>query len=325
MSNFRTRLGIALLLAAALLTPGPAVAQKDKLVAMGTGGTTGIYYVIGQTICSLVNRGIKQHGVKCTAPSTGGSIANINAVRAGELQMGIAQSDWQYHAYHGDSTFKDRGPFTDLRALFSVHAEPFTVVARKDANIKGFNDLKGKRVNVGNIGSGQRTTMDVVMQAKGWKMSDFKLASDLKAAEQPAALCENKVDAITYMVGQPNGSIQEVTTSCDAVLVPVTGPEIERLLRDDAYYQRVTIPGKMYKGNDKDVETFGVAATVITSAKTDPEIVYQVVKAVFDNFASFKKAHPAFAKLDPEVMITRNLSAPLHEGAVRYYREKGWM
>jgi TRAP transporter TAXI family solute receptor len=325
MSNFRIRAGIVLLLAATLLTPGPAVAQKAKLVAIGTGGTTGIYYVIGQTICSLVNRGIKQHGIKCTAPSTGGSIANINAIRASELQMGIAQSDWQYHAYRGESRFKDQGPFTDLRTVFSVHAEPFTVVARKDANIKTFNDLKGKRVNVGNLGSGQRATLDAVMQAKGWKMSDFKLASDLKAAEQPIALCENKVDAIIYMVGQPNGSIQEVTTSCDTVLVPVTGPEIERLLRDDAYYERVTIPGKMYKGSDKDVQTFGVAATVIASTKTDPEIVYEVVKAVFDNFTSFKKAHPAFAKLDPEAMITRSLSAPLHEGAVRFYKEKGWM
>lgn len=325
MPKFSIRTGVAALLAAALLAPGLALAQKVKYVTIGTGGTTGVYYVVGQSICSLVNRGTKQHGIKCTAPSTGGSIANINAIRAGEMQMGIAQSDWQYHAYHGDSKFKDQGPFTDLRAVFSVHAEPFTVVARKDANIKTFDDLKGKRVNVGNPGSGQRATMEVVMEAKGWKMSDFKLASELKAAEQSAALCDNKVDAIIYTVGHPNGSIQEATTSCDSIIVPVTGPVIDKLVRDNTYYGKATIPGKMYKGNDSDVQTFGVGATFIASAKTDPEVVYEVVKAVFENFDRFKKLHPAFAHLDPKVMITRNLSAPLHEGAVKYYKEKGWM
>jgi TRAP transporter TAXI family solute receptor len=325
MPRFSIRAGMAALAAAAFLAPGPVLAQNAKLVRIATGGTTGIYYVIGQSICSLVNRGAKQQGVRCTALPTGGSVANINAIRAGEMNMGVAQSDWQFHAYRGDSTFKDQGPFTELRALFSVHAEPLTVVARRDANIKNLNDLKGKRVNVGNPGSGQRLTLQAVMQAKGWKMSDFKLASELRAAEQPAALCENKVDAVTYMVGQPNASIQEATASCDAVIVPLAGPEIERLLRDDAYYERATIPGKMYKGNAKDVETFGVAATLISSAKTDPEVVYQVVKAVFDNIDIFKKAHPAFAHLDPREMITRNLSAPLHEGALKYYKEKGWM
>jgi TRAP transporter TAXI family solute receptor len=326
MSSSIRRTSIAVLLSlASLLAPPPVLAQKAKRVAIGTGATTGIYYVIGQSICSLVNRGTKQHGIRCIAPSTGGSIANINAIRSGEIQLGVAQSDWQYHAYRGDSTFKDQGPFTELRAVFSVHAEPFTIVVRKNANIRSFNDLKGKRVNVGNPGSGQRATLEAVMRVKGWKMSDFKLTSEFKAGEQSAALCENKVDAIVYMVGQPNGSIQETTASCDAVIVPVIGPEIERLLRDDAYYEKVTIPAKMYKGNNSDVETFGVAATVVASAKTDPELVYQVVKALFENFDSFKKAHPAFAHLDPRTMITRNLSAPLHEGAVKYYKEKGWM
>jgi uncharacterized protein len=325
MPSFSSRARVAVLLAASFLMPGPAVAQQVKMVAIGTGATTGIYYVIGHSICSLVNFGTKQHGIKCTAAATGGSVANINAIRAGELQMGVAQSDWQYHAYRGDSPFKDQGPFTDLRAVFSIHTEPFTIVARKDANIKTFSDLKGKRVNVGNPGSGQRAAMEAAMAARGWKMSDFKLAPEMKAAEQSTALCENKVDAIAYMVGQPNGSIQEATTSCDSVIVPVAGPEIDKLVRDSVYYSKVTIPGKMYKSNDRDVETFGVEATLVASAKTDPEIVYQVVKAVFENLDRFKKAHPAFAHLDPKVMITRGLSVPLHDGAVKYYKEKGWM
>ncbi len=302
----------------------PAV-LAEKFVTIGTGGQTGVYYVVGQSICKLVNRGTKKHDIKCTAPSTGGSVANLNAIKAGEQDMGVAQSDWQYHAYNGTSKFEDQGANKDLRAVFSVHAEPFTVVARSDSGIKTFDDLKGKRVNVGNPGSGQRGTMEVLMAAKGWTMDDFKLASELKSAEQSQALCDNKVDAIVFTVGHPNGSIQEATTSCDAIVVPVTGPAVEKLVSENAYYAKATIPGGMYKGTDSDVETFGVGATFVSSTKTDADTIYAIVSAVFDNFDRFKKLHPAFGNLDPANMIKNNLSAPLHDGAAKYYKEKGWM
>ncbi len=302
----------------------PAV-LAEKFVTIGTGGQTGVYYVVGQSICKLVNRGTKKHDIKCTAPSTGGSVANLNAIRQGEQDMGVAQSDWQYHAYNGTSKFEDQGANQDLRAVFSVHPEPFTVVARSDSGIKTFDDLKGKRVNVGNPGSGQRGTMEVLMAAKGWTMDDFKLASELKSAEQSQALCDNKVDAIVFTVGHPNGSIQEATTSCAAIVVPVTGPEVEKLVSENAYYAKATIPGGMYKGTDSDVETFGVGATFVSSTKTDADTIYHIVSAVFDNFDRFKKLHPAFGNLDPAMMIKNNLSAPLHDGAAKYYKEKGWM
>ena len=302
----------------------PAV-LAEKFVTIGTGGQTGVYYVVGQSICKLVNRGTKKHDIKCTAPSTGGSVANLNAIRQGEQDMGVAQSDWQYHAYHGTSKFSDQGPNENLRAVFSVHPEPFTVVARADSGIKTFDDLKGKRVNVGNPGSGQRGTMEVLMAAKGWTMDDFKLASELKSAEQSQALCDNKVDAIVFTVGHPNGSIQEATTSCEAIVVPVTGPEVEKLVSDNAYYAKATIPGGMYKGTNSDVETFGVGATFVSSTNTDSDTIYYIVSAVFDNFDRFKKLHPAFANLEPSKMIKNNLSAPLHDGAAKYYKEKGWM
>ncbi|SET77788.1 TAXI family TRAP transporter solute-binding subunit [Oceanicella actignis] len=308
---------------AAGFAAGGALAQ-EKFITIGTGGQTGVYYVVGQSICKLVNRGAAEHGIKCTAPSTGGSIANINAIRAGDMDMGVAQSDWQYHAYHGTSKFEGQ-PFPELRAVFSVHPEPFTVVARADSGIRTFDDLKGKRVNIGNPGSGQRGTMEVLMAAKGWTMDDFALASELKAAEQSQALCDNKVDAIIYTVGHPNGSIQEATTSCAAVIVPVEGPEIDKLVAENPYYSSAVIPGGMYAGNDKDVKTFGVRATFVSSSKVDPDVVYAVVKAVFDNFDRFKRLHPAFAHLKEEEMISAGLSAPLHEGAVRYYKERGWL
>ena len=325
MGFHRRSRSLAALFSVALLGSASSAIAQDKFITIGTGGQTGVYYVVGQSICKLVNRGTAKHHIKCTAPSTGGSIANINAIKAGDQDMGVAQSDWQYHAYHGTSKFKDDGPFKDLRAVFSVHSEPFTVVARKDSGIKTFADLKGKRVNIGNPGSGQRATMGVVLDALGWKDSDFALASELKSSEQAAALGDNKVDAIVFTVGHPNGSIQEASTTTDAVLVPVTGPAIDKLVKDNPYYAKAVIPGGMYKGNDKDVETFGVKATFVSSAKVPDEVVYQVVKAVFDNFARFKKLHPAFANLKESEMIKAGLSAPLHPGAVKYYKEKGWM
>ena len=316
----KTTLGALLVFAVG----SPAV-LAEKFVTIGTGGQTGVYYVVGQSICKLVNRGTKKHDIKCTAPSTGGSVANLNAIRQGEQDMGVAQSDWQYHAYNGTSKFEEQGANKDLRAVFSVHAEPFTVVARSDSGIKTFDDLKGKRVNVGNPGSGQRGTMEVLMAAKGWTMDDFKLASELKSAEQSQALCDNKVDAIVFTVGHPNGSIQEATTSCDAIVVPVTGAAVDKLVSENAYYAKASIPGGMYKGTDSEVETFGVGATFVSSTKSDSDTIYVIVSAVFDNFDRFKKLHPAFGNLDPAKMIKNNLSAPLHDGAAKYYKEKGWM
>lgn len=319
MFNFR----IAACAATFALGAG-AVTAQETFITIGTGGQTGVYYVVGQSICRLVNRGSADHGLKCTAPSTGGSVANINAIKAGDMDMGVAQSDWQFYAFNGSPQYEG-GEFADLRAVFSVHGEPFTVLARSDAGIESFDDLKGKRVNIGNPGSGQRGTMEVLMDKLGWSMDDFALASELKAAEQSAALGDNKVDAIIYTVGHPNGSIQEASTTTDAKLVPVTGDVIDTLISENPYYAKATIPGGMYKGSDADTETFGVKATFVTSASVADDTVYQVVKAVFDNFDRFKGLHPAFANLTQEEMISGGLSAPLHPGAAKYYKEQGWI
>ena len=309
--------------AGAMLAGSAAVAQ-ERFITIGTGGQTGVYFVVGQSICRLVNRGTAEHNLKCTAPSTGGSIANINAIKAGDMDMGVAQSDWQFHAYNGSSQFEG-DKFDNLRAVFSVHGEPFTVIARADAGIGTFDDLKGKRVNVGNPGSGQLATMEVVLDAKGWTMDDFSLASELKPAEQAAALGDNKVDAIVYTVGHPNGSIQEAVSTVDAVMVPVEGEAIDGLIANNPFYAKAVIPGGMYKGSDNDTATFGVKATFVTSADVEDDVVYEVVKAVFDNFDRFKRLHPAFENLKEEEMIKDGLSAPLHPGAIRYYKERGWM
>ncbi len=302
-----------------------AVASDQTFVTIGTGGVTGVYYPTGGAIARLVNKGKKVHGLRATVESTGGSVYNLNAIAAGELDMGVAQSDWQYHAYNGTSKFKEQGPNKKLRAVFSIHSEPFTVVARADSGIKTFTDLKGKRVNIGNPGSGQRGTMEVVMEALGWTKKDFKLASELKSAEQSKALCDNKIDAMVFTVGHPSGSIKEATTSCDSVMVSVEGPEIDKIVADNSYYKKAFVPGGMYKGTDADTNTFGVAATFVTSSDVPEETIYQIVKAVFENFDQFKKLHPAFATLDKKAMTSEGLSAPLHDGAARYYKEAGLM
>ncbi|MEW6514469.1 MAG: TAXI family TRAP transporter solute-binding subunit [Pseudomonadota bacterium] len=302
-----------------------AQAADTKFVTIGTGGVTGVYYAAGGAICRLMNKDRAKTGMRCSVESTGGSVYNINTIKAGELDFGVAQSDVQYNATKGLVQFKDGGPVSDLRAVFSIHPEPLTVVARKEANAMKFEDLKGKRVNIGNPGSGQRATMEVLMPAMGIKTSDFSLASELKADEQGAALCDNKIDAFVYVVGHPNASIQDPTTTCGAKLVNVVGPAIDKLVIEHPYYAVATVPGGMYAGNPNPVKTFGVVASFVSSSKVSADVVYQLVKSVFDNFDDFKKLHPAFAHLDPKDMIKNGLSAPLHDGAVKYYKEKGWM
>ncbi len=311
------------LAATALATLLAPAVFAEEFITIGTGGVTGVYYPTGGAICRLVNQGRREHGIRCSVESTGGSVYNINTIREGELQFGVAQSDWQYHAFNGTSRFEEAGAFEGLRAVFSVHAEPFTVVARADSGITTFDDLIGKRVNIGNPGSGQRGTMEALMEAKGWTTDDFALASEMKVAEQSSALCDNQIDAMVVTVGHPSGTIQEATTACDSVIVSVTGAEIDALIADNSFYRTATIPGGMYRGTDEDVTTFGVGATFVSSTDVSEDAVYAVVSGVFENIDAFRGLHPAFANLDPAEMASAGLSAPLHAGAERYYREAG--
>jgi TRAP transporter TAXI family solute receptor len=321
----RTRLSLAGAAAAlAVLLPAAPAAAQQKFMTIGTGGVTGVYYAAGGAICRLVNKDRAKHGIRCSVESTGGSVFNVNTIKAGELDLGFAQSDVQFNAFKGQGQFKD-GAYGDLRAVFSVHPEPFTVLARKEANIKSFADFKGKRFNVGNPGSGTRASMEELLAAMGWKLTDFSLASELKADEHGPALCDGKIDGFFYGVGHPSANIQDPTTSCGAKLVSITGPAVDKLIADKPYYAKATIPGGLYPNNPEAATTYGVLATVVASSKAPADTVYNVVKAVFDNFDEFKKLHPALANLKPESMVKDGLSAPLHEGAAKYYKEKGWI
>ena len=294
-----------------------------QFVSIGTGGVTGVYYPTGGAICRLVNKDRKEHGIRCSAESTGGSIYNINTIRAGELEFGVAQSDWQFHAYNGTSKFKDAGAYKKLRAVFSVHPEPVTVIARDDSRVQNITDLKGKRLNIGNPGSGTRGTWEVLEEALGWSRNDLRLAAEMKSAETGQAVCDDKIDAYFWLVGHPSALTQESLASCAAHLVNVTGPAIDNLVAKNSYYRKAIIPAGMYN-NKSDIKTFGVGATFVSSSDVSDKVVYTIVKAVFDNFAQFKKLHPAFANLKEKEMITESISAPLHSGALKYYKERGW-
>lgn len=302
-----------------------ACRAQQKFVTIGTGGVTGVYYAAGGAICRLMNKDRKTHGIRCSVESTGGSAVNVATIRGGELDFGMAQSDIQFNALKGMETFKQAGPYDDLRAVFSMHPEPFTVLARAEANISKFEDFRGKRFNVGNPGSGTRASLEELIGAMGWKLSDFALASELKPDEHGPALCDNKIDGFFYAVGHPSANIQDPTTTCGARLIGVMGPAVEKLLAAKPYYAKATIPAALYANNSLATDTYGVLATLVTSAKVADETVYQLTRAVFDNFEEFKKLHPALANLEPAQMVKNGNSAPLHAGAIRFYKEKQWL
>lgn len=321
--NIKTSLiGLA---AASAVSLGSAAFAADQFVTIGTGGVTGVYYPTGGAICRLMNKGRKEHGIRCSVESTGGSVYNTRTIRAGELDFGVVQSDVQAAALAGTGKFADDGAYGELRAIFSVHPEPLHVMVRADAGINSVADFKGKRVNIGNPGSGTRVLAEVLMAAAGVAPGDFALAAELKSSEQSAALCDGKLDAAIWAAGLPNGSSMEATSTCDIKLLDLTTSGTDAVLASNAAYAAATIPGGMYPGNEADVASWGPKATFVTSAKTSDEVVYQLVKAVFDNFDDFKKLHPAFSRLVEAEMIKDGLSAPLHDGAVRYYKERGWM
>jgi len=323
MKPMKFMLGLA---TAATLTIGSAAtAQDQQFITIGTGGVTGVYYPTGGAICRLVNKGRKEHGIRCSVESTGGSVYNTRTIREGELDFGVVQSDVQAAAITGTGKFADDGAYPELRAVFSVHPEPLHVMVRADAGISSVADFAGKRVNIGNPGSGTRVLAETLMEAAGVSPADFALAAELKSSEQSAALCDGKIDATIWAAGLPNGSSMEATSTCEVKILDLTTSGTDKVLAANKAYAAANIPGGMYPNNPDEIASWGPKATFVTSANTSDDVVYALVSAIFENFDDFKKLHPAFARLTPEEMITDGLSAELHPGAVKYYKEKGWM
>jgi TRAP transporter TAXI family solute receptor len=311
---------LALALVAALAVPALAM----RFVTIGTGGVTGVYYPTGGAISKMTNKKSKEYNLRVTVESTGGSVYNINAIQAGDLEFGIVQSDRQYQAYNGTANWKGK-PFKKLRAIFSIHPEVVNLVAAVDSGIKTLADIKGKRVSIGNPGSGERGNALDVLKAAGinWK-TDFH-AEALKAAEAAGMLQDGRIDAYFYTVGHPNGSFKEATSGARKVrFIPIPQKVIDQLCKEHPYYAPAMIPIGFYPGaaNKHDVPTFGVKATFVTSSDVPEDIVYDITKSVFENFAEFKTLHPAYKNLTKAKML-QGLTAPMHPGALKYFKEVG--
>jgi len=319
-------LAIATLL---LGTYASSAASQKTFITIGTGGPTGVYFVTGNAICRMIHKEAaegrsqgRKHGIRCSAPSSAGSTYNIAQITAGEFDFGVAQSDWQYHSYNASSDKVTHNK--ELRAVFSVHPEPYQLIAAKDSGIKSWTDLKGKRFNMGNPGSGQRATTELLMERYKTPKDFFGLVTEMTSSEHSKALCDGKIDAFGYVVGIPNSGVAVATDGCGAYIVDLNTEVEQGLVKEFPFYAPVTIPKGAYTSIAAPVTTFGGYATVVSSAKVPADVVYEVVRAVFENIEDFKKLHPAYAILTPEGMISNGLSAPLHEGAMKYYKEKGW-
>lgn len=294
-----------------------------KYVAIGTGSITGVYYPAGGAICRLINRGRKEHGIRCSVESTGGSVSNLNAIRNGGIDFGIVQSDWQYHAYKGTGFFADQKPFKELRSVFSLYTETFTIAVLEKSGIKKIDEIVGKRVNFGPQGSGMNATMEVLMEVKGWTKASFAAVNYLQPAEQPKALCEGKIDVMIYAAGNPNGVLQEAAQTCKVRILSIDRETIDKLIKSNSFYAQAVIPGGVYAGNPNSIDTFGVKASVVTSEKASVDVVYNMTKAVFENFDNLKTLHPVFSSLKKDSMVKEGNSSPIHPGAMKYFKEAG--
>lgn len=305
-----------------MLSAYAASDTRVRLVTIGSGSLGGVYYPAAGVLCRLLNLERERHGLRCVVEISDGSVANVESLAGELIDIGIVQTDVQYDAFHGFGQFSDQKEPVELRSLFSLHAEPVTIVSRLDAGISDFSDLVGKRVNVGEPGSGSFATSEILMRAFDINATDFAGQFDLPAAEAALALCENRLDAFIYVVGHPNRTIREASESCAVKFVSVTGHQVDTLLANNRFFSRATISPGVYVGQEERVLSLGVRASVLATEALPDRIAYEITKAVFSQNTALRRLHPAFRNLTPERMLTGN-SAPWHEGSARYLHEIG--
>lgn len=315
---FRLLLGIAFAMTASLAAP----AAPGALVAIGSGSVGGVYYPAAGALCRLLNQGVNRHGIRCVVDSSGGSVQNVRDILDRQIDFGIVQTDIQAASYHGVGRFSDSPPAQELRALFTVHPEPFTVISRLDAGIRNFSDLRGKRVNLGKPNSGTRATMERVMAAFDLTEQSFAATSAMDARSAGAALCENKIDAFVYVVGHPNRSVRSTSEACAIRIVNVSGDALDEVLKAHEYFAATKIPGGLYVGNRKPTNTFGVRASVLGLDSIPESVAYELTRSVFERLDELRGLHPAFRALSRDEMLQGN-AAPFHRGALRYFEEAG--
>lgn len=309
-------------------------ATKRDFVLIGTGSMTGIYYSIGGGVCKFIVSGyaglnpLKK--LVCSTSSTAGSVYNLNSMRRGVMDIGAAQSDVGYYAYSGNGIYEGVPPMSDLRLLAYLHKEHFTIAVRKDSGIKTIDDIKGKRVNIGAPGTGVRNAMMTLFKVKGWTQKDFLVTSDLKSSEQVQALCDGKLDVISDFIGHPNAAMQEAVATCDAITLSFDRDFVRELIKEYPYYHKGLIPGNTYANNPNDTHTISVRASMYATTSLSDEMAYLVVKSIASNFSKFRELNGALKNLTLRDLVGQygdagTLNVPLHNGALGFYREVGFI
>ena len=311
------------MVAALLCLAAAPAASAERIIVIGTAPVAGVTFAAGGALCNLLNRDRARHGLRCLVESTAGSADNLDRLRRGEIDFALVQSDWQYLAVRS-GTGPGAGPFEDLRALFSLHPQAVAVVVNPQGGIERLEDLKGRRVSLGPAGSGIRAVGEALIGALRWRPGDFDALAELSVDEQVDALCNGRIDAFVLPVSHPNGAIAAATGSCGAILVEVAGQAADRLVAEWPFYAPALIAGGTYRGNAEAVMSYGTRATLVSSKEVPEEIVYELVKAALGNLEALTAQHAALAGLDAQQMIHAANTAEFHEGALRYYRERGW-
>jgi uncharacterized protein len=310
---------------AALALQACTLVQYRPDVAIGTGRPGSVYFPLGDSICRLFNLDVAQRGLRCAAFVSRGPVANIDSLHDGRVDIAVVQSDVLADAISGTGPFASRGPDKALRVLFMGQTEAFTIVARRELGIRNATALRGKRINLGSPGSGERVSMERVLAALGFAPTDFAATRELPLAQQHDALCANALDAIVYTVHHPNGFVEDAIRTCGGVLVDVSGPPIEALLSRHPEYSRLVISADTYTGHPEAVATIGVRTMIITTARLPDAVAYEITRALFENIDDFRRLHPDFAMLLPRDMVPTVVGMPVHRGAARYYRARGWL
>lgn len=318
----RENLFLVLGLALVTLIPFQGQAQDDiRGIVIGTGGKAGVYYPTGVAICNAVKNEMN-NTIPCVAEPSGGSVDNIDRMRTGKANFAIVQADTLFYAANGYGHFKETGAFPRFRTVLSLYTEVFTILARKDAGIKTFDDLKGKRVNIGNPGSGQHISMELLMKYKGWTNKDFAKAYELTSSQISGALCDNKVDAIAYVIAHPNESMKRAASECETVLVDVMGPAVTKMVEKFPYLERTTIRGGTYPGSNENTRTFGIKANLVSTLDTSPALVFDLVRSLSYDHTDFLFSHPAFKSLSRQNLWPSDEIVPVHFGSAKFYKYK---
>jgi uncharacterized protein len=333
---------LALATAAALMTglcpASPAIKQAHAqtqakpapAVLVGTGLPSGVYFAVGNAVCRLAQRtppktsAADHDRLQCGVQATGGTVANIDALRSGAMDLALLQSDGAFNAAQGLGRYEGK-PFRKLRSVFSLHAEPLQLLALRSERIGSFLDLKGRKVNIGPKGTAQHEMLTELFRLHKMDAGSFAQVLTLPSSQQVQAMCDGDVEALGMMIGFPNAGFARAMRDCNAQLINADTEAIRRLIAGKPYFSEVRLPKGTYPSMPGDITTFGVLAVLHTTSDVSADTVYRLVRRVFEQLDDLRAMHPALRQLDPQQMIRAGLTAPMHEGALTYYRERGWM